>query len=379
MVAGDRVEAGVGEGAMRIFISYRREDSSAWAGRLRDALAARFGDDEIFFDVVTVRPGRDFTDAIRDAVRRADATLAVIGPRWLTATGADGRPRLADPDDHVRSELLSALEESPVVVPVLVGGASMPTAAQLPDGLEPLALRQAVTLRDETWLRDLDDLVRALPARRRPANRNVVVALALLGLLLVGGAALLLARLGGSDDESSATATSGSPDATSPGATGAGASSATSSASSSGTSTTAFDPTSRLPECPRRPAPPWTPLGVSGAAELGAPSRPSGRVEVVDGAVLAQSAGRWLVVLDVRFTNRAVGSNWHYWWFYELAIGDERVEPECFSVVSGQDPAPTGETNDALVGFVVSTDPAGGGALLIDDVGDRGRIDLSPS
>lgn len=36
---------------MRIFLSYRREDSSAWAGRPHDTLAARFGEQNIFQDV----------------------------------------------------------------------------------------------------------------------------------------------------------------------------------------------------------------------------------------------------------------------------------------------------------------------------------------
>ena len=107
---------------MRIFLSYRREDSSAWAGRLRDALSARFGEDNIFQDVVAVQPGQDFTDAVDAALSRSDATLAVIGPRWLTAAGVDGAPRLADESDYVRSELVAALASTPSVIPVLVGG-----------------------------------------------------------------------------------------------------------------------------------------------------------------------------------------------------------------------------------------------------------------
>ncbi len=43
---------------MRIFLSYRREDASAWAGRLNDALARRFGEANIFQDVVAVLPAQ---------------------------------------------------------------------------------------------------------------------------------------------------------------------------------------------------------------------------------------------------------------------------------------------------------------------------------
>ena len=75
---------------MRIFLSYRREDSSAWAGRLNDGLGAQFGARNIFQDVVAIGPGEDFTAAIDRALGDADVTLVVIGPSWLTAAGPDG-------------------------------------------------------------------------------------------------------------------------------------------------------------------------------------------------------------------------------------------------------------------------------------------------
>src|SRR5215207_2901668 len=94
---------------MRVFVSYRRNDSSAWAGRLRDALAVRFGDDGVFQDVATMRPGETFTDEIDAALVQCDVALVVIGPGWITVAGPDGVPRLADPDDYVRREVQAAL------------------------------------------------------------------------------------------------------------------------------------------------------------------------------------------------------------------------------------------------------------------------------
>ena len=56
--------------------------------------------------------------------------LVLIGPRWTAATDADGRKRLFLPDDVHRLEVVSALERSGVtVIPVLVDGARLPTAA----------------------------------------------------------------------------------------------------------------------------------------------------------------------------------------------------------------------------------------------------------
>ena len=248
---------------MRIFLSYRREDSSAWAGRLRDALSARFGEDNIFQDVVAVQPGQDFTDAVDAALSRSDATLAVIGPRWLTAAGVDGEPRLADESDYVRSELVAALASTPSVIPVLVGGAAMPTAARLPDELKPLALLQAVTLRDESWHRDVDDLIRALGGDRLRARpkRWLIAAVLLGGLVAAGAIALMLLNRDGGGQSSSTTAPSNTagPSTTLP--RDAELSICDDPASTSG----------------------WTPLGVDGADTVERAGSPTGRVELIDG------------------------------------------------------------------------------------------------
>jgi hypothetical protein len=80
--------------AGRVFISYRRQDASHLAGRLYDRLADRLGDDQVFIDVDTIAPGLDFGEVITEAVSTCEVLLAVIGPRWLTATDEDGRRRL---------------------------------------------------------------------------------------------------------------------------------------------------------------------------------------------------------------------------------------------------------------------------------------------
>src|SRR5688572_26250725 len=107
-----------------IFISYRREDASGYAGRLCDDLVARLGRDHVFMDIDTLPPGVDFVKSLDDALRTGDVVLAVIGPRWASATDAAGNRRLDNPDDWVRLEIATALARSGIrVVPVLVGNA----------------------------------------------------------------------------------------------------------------------------------------------------------------------------------------------------------------------------------------------------------------
>jgi hypothetical protein len=54
---------------MRIFISYRRDDSAGHAGRLADDLVECFGRRNVFEDVDSIRPGDDFVDAMRRPTR----------------------------------------------------------------------------------------------------------------------------------------------------------------------------------------------------------------------------------------------------------------------------------------------------------------------
>jgi hypothetical protein len=166
-----------------VFISYRRQDSAGHAGRLFDRLQGRLGRERVFMDVTGIDAGVDFVHTIEQAVGSCEVLLAVIGPEWLTSAGANGR-RLDDPGDFVRIEISAALQRNVRVVPVLIGGASLPHAHELPDALAPLVRRQAVELRDARWDSDTADLVAALekqigtgsPPSRLAVPRTVVLA-----------------------------------------------------------------------------------------------------------------------------------------------------------------------------------------------------------
>ena len=111
-----------------IFISYRREDSIAYAGRLFDRLADCFGEERIFMDIDTMKVGLDFVEQIEEAVQSCDVLIAVIGKGWANIQDEEGHRRLDNPEDFVRVEIQAALERDIPVVPLLVGGAGMPKA-----------------------------------------------------------------------------------------------------------------------------------------------------------------------------------------------------------------------------------------------------------
>lgn len=135
-----------------IFIGYRREDGAGWAGRLHADLQAQLDrNSQIFMDVDGIPPGEDFRTYIDHAIAQCDAFVAMIGPNWLDARNEQGRRRLDDPHDFVRLEIAAALNRDIRVIPVLVGGARLPTAEELPEPLGPLVNRHAVSLDNETW------------------------------------------------------------------------------------------------------------------------------------------------------------------------------------------------------------------------------------
>jgi hypothetical protein len=161
-----------------VFISYRRDDSGGYAGRLFDVLSARFGADQTFMDLDDIKGGDDFTAVIGEKVGQCTALLAVIGEHWLTIAGADGARRLDAPGDFVRLEIAKALERGVRVIPVLVGGATMPRAEELPEALRALSVHQAVDLRDAHFHTDAQALVALLEstvpglARSRPEGTS---------------------------------------------------------------------------------------------------------------------------------------------------------------------------------------------------------------
>lgn len=145
-----------------IFISYRRDETAGYAGRLADRLNEHFGEHEVFWDIDSIEPGLDFVEAIQRTVDSSEVLIVVIGRNWTTTTDVAGRQRLQNPNDYVRMEIAAALRRNIRVIPVLVQGASMPTADELPDELAPLTRRNAFELHDASWRDDVRRLVNSL-------------------------------------------------------------------------------------------------------------------------------------------------------------------------------------------------------------------------
>lgn len=175
----------------KIFISYRRDDSKAYVGRLNDRLVKAFGKQNIFTDVNEIEFGTKWRGALIEAVAKADVFLIVIGSQWLTITDSSGQRRLDDPQDPLRKyELEPALGRgTPLIIPVLVGNAKLPDVTQLPRELEPLVELQAAPLRDDPYFdADVENLIARVKAnfRIRWIRSPLMIVGLVIGLFLLG-------------------------------------------------------------------------------------------------------------------------------------------------------------------------------------------------
>ncbi len=329
--------------AVRVFLSYRRGDVGGYAGRLADALHQRLGPKSVFQDVAAIAPGEDYTAVIDRAIDESDAVLAVIGPGWLTASTSRGAPRLFEADDYVRLEMARALNRDVRIIPILVGGASLPPGADLPDDLQGLAQRQAVVLHDETWHQDVDGLIRSLrgepvvPIRRRRRRWLLTAAVAVVALGLGAGAWWLWGSTGGNGTSQGSGAT--------------------------------------IAPCTPPNAEGWAPIQLS--------KNPSGEDKVTGGSLVftvkdahwRTHGTTWQVTLATSMQN-ATPDDWYHgdYRYNSLIVGQREFAPTCFSPYT--DVVSPGTVGDALIGFEVRCKPVGYIQLVIED--DKARINVTP-
>ncbi len=172
-----------------VFVCYRREDSG-YAGRLYDRLSDRFPN-RVFFDVTGISLGENFVETIRQAISASRVLIVVIGKSWLSATDLDGVCRLDKAQDFVRIEIATALERGVELLPVLLPGAVMPRAEELPHDIAALADRQAREISDADFDHDVDSISGALAralgvSPRRRYLRRAAIVLAASALIAAG-------------------------------------------------------------------------------------------------------------------------------------------------------------------------------------------------
>src|SRR5438132_640675 len=148
-----------------IFLSYRRSDSASATGRLYDAIRQRFGADTVYMDTSSTAWGEDWPTALENAVAGAGVVIVVIGPDWLRARDDWGRRRIDQAGDWVRREIELAVSSRKTILPLLVGGATMPPPDAFPPEIAELTTRQALRVDEESWGSQVEAVLDRLASR----------------------------------------------------------------------------------------------------------------------------------------------------------------------------------------------------------------------
>jgi hypothetical protein len=148
----------------KIFVNYRRDDCAANALAIASYLEREFGANRVFIDLDRLRPGQNFPEELEKRLSACKVMLCLIGPGWLGACDEEGGRRIDDAKDWVRLEIERALHHGLVVIPVLVGGAQVPKASELPEPLKLLIERQAATVTTNGFRTDMAGLTRDIRA-----------------------------------------------------------------------------------------------------------------------------------------------------------------------------------------------------------------------
>ena len=150
-----------GGATLKVFISYRHEDTQIAAWMLYSRLVERFGAEDVFFDHGTLRPGMQWFAEIRSHVANARAFIALIGPKWMPSLNAHQQ---RGGDDYVAKETDLALRGRPgvTVIPVLVEDAERPDPSELPPSLRALSACQVERLRNSHLPDDIERLIERL-------------------------------------------------------------------------------------------------------------------------------------------------------------------------------------------------------------------------
>jgi tetratricopeptide (TPR) repeat protein len=132
------------------FISFREADTAGYAEWIHEVLEGRIGEGRVYkFGDEQRTPGQRYPQEIMQAIADSDWVLVLIGPQWLTIPDrVTGEVRILEPHDIVRMEISTAISHGIPVVPLLLGGASMPHVSQLPSDLAVLPYYEAFTISD---------------------------------------------------------------------------------------------------------------------------------------------------------------------------------------------------------------------------------------
>jgi len=139
---------------VNLFVSYRRDDTASFAGRLYDRLVDHYDKSSVFIDVDSCPIGVNFHDYLDESVKQCEVMLVLMGDDWLEAMDDQGNRRLDSESDFVRIEIELALKRGITIVPVRVGSTLMPKESDLPESIKEFPKWNGQTVDDGKFFHD---------------------------------------------------------------------------------------------------------------------------------------------------------------------------------------------------------------------------------
>lgn len=139
------------------FISYTRADQDS-ALLLHRELKDTFGARKAWLDHENIKGGTEWMASIDEAIETCSAFIVLIGKGWVAP---EKLASMQNPDDVVRKEVERALarradpKDNLIIMPILVDGAKMPSASDLPPSMASLLAIDAPDIRGHTLHNDL--------------------------------------------------------------------------------------------------------------------------------------------------------------------------------------------------------------------------------
>jgi TIR domain-containing protein len=153
---------------LKVFISYRRQDTAATAVGISQYLENEFGRKNVYVDV-DMQAGAKYPAVIEKRLAECRVLLVLIGPDRL---------KLQKPKDWVQREIAYALKRDITVIPVLINGAQLPDQELLPDDLKGLLDHQAASVSLAGFRHEMAGLVRDIRSIRTPKPWRLLGAIA---------------------------------------------------------------------------------------------------------------------------------------------------------------------------------------------------------
>lgn len=136
---------------VKLFISYRRDDSSGETNRLAGVLKRHFGGANVILDTDNFLVGNDFRSEIMRHLKEADVVLVIMGKSWYSILSDRLAGSSGTEPDWVMREIEEAIKHHKRIIPVLLNNNFMPSAKRLPSSIQELTYKNGMKLRTSIY------------------------------------------------------------------------------------------------------------------------------------------------------------------------------------------------------------------------------------